>query len=73
MQPDSRAQRLGLAAGDVIETINGKAVTTTAELRGMVMANPRVSLTVIRNGQEMKLEETAPQTMPTAGADAVSH
>jgi hypothetical protein len=73
VQPDSRAQRLGLAAGDVIETINGKAVTTTAELRGMVMANPRVSLTVIRNGQEMKLEETAPQTMPTAGADAVSH
>jgi hypothetical protein len=66
VQPDSRAERLGLAAGDVIESIDGKPVTTFAELRSLVMSNPRLTLSIQRNGQELTLAEPAPQTLPSA-------
>jgi hypothetical protein len=54
----SRAERLGLKEGDEIRKIDGKEVTTVAELRKLVSAKEKgLSVEITRDGEEMKLEE----------------
>jgi hypothetical protein len=54
----SRAERIGLQAGDEIRKVNGKDVGTVAELRVLVAAKEKgLTLDITRDGQDMKLEE----------------
>uniref|UniRef100_A0A8R7UBC9 PDZ domain-containing protein n=1 Tax=Triticum urartu TaxID=4572 RepID=A0A8R7UBC9_TRIUA len=43
----SNAEILGIQKGDVIESINGKPVSTTIELENMLMSNARALLKFI--------------------------
>lgn len=55
----SRAERLGLKPGDQIKKVDGKEVTTVAELRKSVTANQKsLKLEITRDGDDLKLEET---------------
>jgi hypothetical protein len=55
---NSRAQRIGLKAGDAIRTVDGKAVTTVGELRKLVGGKEKgLTVEVTRDGQNVTLEE----------------
>ena len=59
VDPESGAAAAGIQQGDVITALNGKEVQTLAELnneRDNYKAGETVTLTVFRNGQEMKLD-----------------
>jgi hypothetical protein len=54
----SRAERLGLKAGDVIRKVDGKDVATVLELRKVVGAKEKgLVIEVTRDGEELKLTE----------------
>jgi membrane-associated protease RseP (regulator of RpoE activity) len=54
----SRAERLGLQPGDIIQKVDGKAVTDVGELRKAVGAKANgLVLEVRREGKDVKLEE----------------
>jgi hypothetical protein len=56
--PNSRADRIGLQSDDVIRRINGKEVGDVKELRRLVTEHARgLTLDIMRDGREMKLEE----------------
>ncbi|WP_019027089.1 Do family serine endopeptidase [Colwellia piezophila] len=55
VMPDSAADEAGIKAGDVIVAMNGKAIKSFLELRakiGSIGANKKVTLTIIRDGEE---------------------
>ncbi len=59
--PDSAADKAGLKAGDVIVSINGKAIDTFAELRAKVAtlgAGKKVTLGVVRDGKKKSFDVT---------------
>lgn len=61
VSPNSAAARAGLKAGDVITRVDGAAVKTVDELREHLRdqrAQKSVSLTIIRQGSEMKVPVT---------------
>jgi membrane-associated protease RseP (regulator of RpoE activity) len=58
--PDSRAARIGLREGDVIQKINGNAVRTAKDLRRIVTEHPKdLALDIERVGEPMRLTEKA--------------
>ncbi|HLK50448.1 MAG TPA: PDZ domain-containing protein, partial [Bryobacteraceae bacterium] len=69
---DSPAERAGLKRGDIIEQVNGKAVTDSNQLRmniSMMHPDSRVSLKVRRDGSERDLSATLGE-MPNQQASA---
>lgn len=59
VQPDSAADKGGIQAGDIIIAVNGKDLTSFAELRAKIAsmgAGAEVELTVIRKGERLKLD-----------------
>lgn len=61
VQPGSAAEKAGLRANDVVIRFNGKRVTSANQLRNLVAQTPpgtRVTLTVLRDGKEVKLTVT---------------
>jgi Do/DeqQ family serine protease len=72
--PDSAAERAGLKPGDVITTVDGKAVNGRAELanlEGLLPLGKEVELKVIREGESKLLRATltAPTLRRAAGAE----
>lgn len=58
VMPNSRAQRLGLLPGDIIQKVNGNDVHGIKELRRLVTNRPTgLVMEVVRNEQEMTLKE----------------
>jgi Do/DeqQ family serine protease len=56
MKPGPIAPRVGLKIGDVIETINGEAITSAQDVSDALMASGRgVSIMVIRAGSRVRL------------------
>jgi serine protease Do/serine protease DegQ len=59
--PDSAADKAGLKAGDIITSINGKAINTFGELRAKVAtlgAGKEIELGVLRDGKSMSFDVT---------------
>ncbi|MFM2590863.1 DegQ family serine endoprotease [Vibrio sp. TBV020] len=59
--PDSAADKAGLEAGDVIVSVNGKAINSFSELRAKVAtlgAGKKVTLGIIRDGKEKSYDVT---------------
>ena len=55
VSPASQGQRAGLREGDIIEAINGKQLTSTAQTRTLLSGDASLSLSVIRNGQKLTI------------------
>lgn len=58
VMPDSPADHAGLGAGDVIISVNRKSVHSGSDLRnfiGLLRVGSRVSLTVVRDGEEISI------------------
>jgi Do/DeqQ family serine protease len=56
--PDSPAAKAGLSSGDVIITVNRKAVRSGSDLRnfiGLLRVGARVNLRVVRDGEELMI------------------
>jgi serine protease DegQ len=69
VEPDSAAERAGLAAGDVVVAVNGTAVNSAADLRnriGLVPVGSTVEIAYLRDGRR----QTARATIG-AGPDGV--
>ena len=61
VSPESAAEKGGLQAGDVIVSINGKAVNSFSELRAKIAtlgAGAKVALEVIRDGEDVDISVT---------------
>ncbi|OLQ92735.1 serine endoprotease DegQ [Vibrio ponticus] len=59
VMPDSAAEKAGLKAGDIIVSVNGKAISTFHELRakiGTLGAGKEVELGVLRDGKEKSFD-----------------
>ncbi|NMT17581.1 PDZ domain-containing protein, partial [Vibrio parahaemolyticus] len=59
--PDSAADKAGLKAGDVIVSVNGKAINTFSELRAKVAtlgAGKEITLGVVRDGKNKTFDVT---------------
>ncbi|WP_284446025.1 Do family serine endopeptidase [Rosenbergiella epipactidis] len=70
--PNSAAAKAGIKAGDIITGLNGKPITSFAELRvkvGTSAPGDKVTLTLLRDGKsinaEVTLEQGAPEVVPT--------
>jgi len=69
---DSAAEKAGIKRGDIITELNGETVEKASELQQLVaMKNPgtEVTLTVLRDGKQKKLEAILGERSPT-GADS---
>jgi len=56
--PESRAEKIGIKEGDVIDKIDGKPVTEIEGLReALSAAKGPIEVLVVRDGKEMKLQE----------------
>jgi Do/DeqQ family serine protease len=58
---DSPAERAGLQAGDVVVSVNGKAVLTSSELRndiGLLPVGETVTMNIIRDGKSRTIKLT---------------
>src|SRR5215469_14370257 len=75
--PESPAQKAGLKAGDVIIKAGGRDIKAVHEVPRIVAAAPigsKLDLTVLRGGEQQKLEATIaemPQTVASAGESGV--
>jgi len=55
----SAAEKIGLAAGDIVLEINGRRLANSSEMQNILTgmgANERISLVVLRNGSTLFLE-----------------
>jgi serine protease DegQ len=69
VEPDSAAERAGLAAGDVVVGVNGTAVNSAADLRnriGLVPVGSTVEIAYLRDGRRQTTRATI-----GAGSDGV--
>jgi S1-C subfamily serine protease len=65
----SRAERIGLQAGDVLRKVDGKEVASVAELRKVVAAKASgLVVEVTRDGDDVKLTEKEAPAEKKAGA-----
>ena len=64
---DSPARRAGILPGDVIQTVNGERVACAEALSEMIADGAKVSLGVLRGGEEMHVE-VQPKEDPRDGA-----
>jgi S1-C subfamily serine protease len=56
--PESRAEKIGIKVGDVIDKVDGKPVTEIEGLReALSAAKGPIEVLVVRDGKEMKLQE----------------
>jgi len=58
IMPDSPAEEVGLKAGDVITSVNGRDVSNSSDLRnivGLLRVGRKVDLIIVRNGREKHL------------------
>ncbi len=55
VSPAGQGQSAGLREGDIIEAINGKQLTSTAQTRKLLSGDASLSLSVIRNGQKLTI------------------
>lgn len=56
---DSPAEKAGLAAGDIIKSINGQKVTEAAQVKniiGLLRVGSIVKMTIMRNGQSIHMQ-----------------
>ena len=60
VDPGSRGEKLGLKPGDVIVGVNGQPMNSVHELRDAVTTHPHLVVSIIRNGQQLTLEEKIP-------------
>ncbi|MEV4641576.1 trypsin-like peptidase domain-containing protein [Actinoplanes sp. NPDC049548] len=61
VSPNSAAAKAGIEQGDVIKSVNGKAVNDSDDLVGIIQAakvGDKVSITFARNGQEQTVNAT---------------
>ncbi|MEZ8094923.1 Do family serine endopeptidase [Photobacterium swingsii] len=68
VMPDSAAQKAGLKAGDIITSINGKAIRTFGELRAKIAtlgAGKTVKLGVVRDGKKKEFNVTLQESAQT--------
>ncbi|MGF1692798.1 Do family serine endopeptidase [Photobacterium kagoshimensis] len=68
VMPDSAAQKAGLKAGDIITSINGKAIRTFGELRAKIAtlgAGKTVKLGVVRDGKKKAFNVTLQESAQT--------
>lgn len=66
-QPDSPAQKAGLAPGDIVQTYNGRKVTDTRQLIRFVQSSQigeKIKLGIWRNGSNTTLEATISEATP---------
>ncbi|NIG87413.1 serine endoprotease DegP [Serratia symbiotica] len=66
--PKSSAAKAGIKAGDVIVTINGKAISSFASFRAEISTLPigsKMALGIIRDGKRMTLDTTLEQSTQT--------
>lgn len=74
--PDSAADEAGIKPGDVITKVNGKKVKSFHELRGKIGsigAGKKVTLTIIRNGDEEEFTVKLKQSKASNVAAATIH
>ena len=56
--PESRAEKIGIKVGDVIDNVDDKPVKDVESLReALSAAKGPIEVTVVREGKEMKLQE----------------
>ena len=58
---DSPAEKAGIKAGDVITSVNGRAIKSDGELRntiGLMRVGDKANLSVLRDGKEVRLTAT---------------
>jgi hypothetical protein len=63
VQPDTLASKLGVQKGDIVTRIGGATIGSSADVGkalGAIDAGKKVVVTVIRRGQELKLEAEKP-------------
>ncbi|PWC16152.1 serine endoprotease DegP [Brenneria roseae subsp. roseae] len=68
VQPKSAAAEAGIKAGDVIVTLNGKAISSFSALRAQVGSLPvgsKVSLGLLRDGKPLTVDVTLQQSSQT--------
>jgi Do/DeqQ family serine protease len=59
IEPDSAAARAGLLPGDVVVAVDGRAVTSAADLRnriGLMRIGTRMEIEVLRRGERLRLQ-----------------
>jgi hypothetical protein len=56
---DSRGDKIGLMDGDVVHAANGKPINNVADLRNAATNEKNLTLSVLRSGQELTLQEPA--------------
>ncbi len=71
MLPNSAAQKAGIKAGDIITSINDKAITSFAELRVKVGTTPpgqQVKIGLLREGKPVTVTVTLEQSAQTTAS-----
>lgn len=70
---DSPAEKAGLKAGDIVQSVNGKPIENASDLRnkvGLLRAGETVRLTVLRNGKEKSYSIKIAEEKGMTGAPA---
>ena len=62
--PMSQAARAGLREGDVIESVNGKLVSTTARTEMLFAPDANLTLSIVRSGQKLNISLPAKEAKP---------
>ena len=74
--PKSSAAKAGIKAGDVIVTMNGKAISSFASFRaeiGTLPVGSKMSLGIIRDGKPVTIDVTLEQSAQTRGLGQYLH
>lgn len=62
--PMSQAARAGLREGDVIESVNGKLLSTTARTEVLFAPDANLTLSIMRRGQKLSISLPAKEAKP---------